>query len=152
MIHITNVENVYEDIKTDHHLFDTSNYPDNNVYGVIPQGAKVPGRMKDEVKGKIITDFVGLRAKMYSIRVDGQADMKRAKGVKSYLLKKDITFNDYMSSLFNKSVWIKEQNSVRSINHQVFSIAQRRVVLSPYDDKRFIMDDEISTLNNKRNK
>jgi len=47
--------------------------------------------MKDENNSAIITEFVGLRAKMYALRVEG----KKAKGVKSNVVARSITFEDY---------------------------------------------------------
>ena len=38
--------------------------------------------MKDENNGAIKTEFVGFRAKMYPLRVDGKKDTKKVKGVK----------------------------------------------------------------------
>ena len=41
---------------------------------------KVVGKMKDEFKGKVISEFVGLKSKMYSlVDVDGE-ESKKAKG------------------------------------------------------------------------
>jgi len=39
--------------------------------------------MKDENNGAIMTEFVGLRVKMYVLRIDGKKDMKKVKGVKN---------------------------------------------------------------------
>ena len=39
--------------------------------------------MKDELGGKIMTNFVGLRAKTYSYLIDGGSENKKAKGTKS---------------------------------------------------------------------
>ena len=39
--------------------------------------------MKDEGNSKIVTEFVGLKSKMYSICVNGQDFVKKAKGVKA---------------------------------------------------------------------
>jgi len=38
--------------------------------------------MKDENNGAIMTEFVGFRAKMYAVRLDGKKDIKKAKGIK----------------------------------------------------------------------
>ena len=59
-------EDFYEDIKGDaKDRFDTSDYPSNHPSG-IPTGCnkKVLGMFKDEAGGKIIDEFVGLRAKL----------------------------------------------------------------------------------------
>jgi len=39
----------------------------------------VPGLIKNENNGTIMTKFLGLRAKMYALRVDGK-DTKKAEG------------------------------------------------------------------------
>ena len=54
--------------------------------------------MKDENNGAILTEF-GLRAKMYALRVDGKKNTKRAKDVKSNIVARIITFDDYIRYL-----------------------------------------------------
>ena len=54
--------------------------------------------MKDEVKGRIISEFVGLKPKMYTlIRVDNE--VAKAKGVN-----KKIKHKEFVDVLFNKKV------------------------------------------------
>lgn len=40
------------------------------------------GKFKDEMNGKIITEFVGLSSKLYSFRTLDDEEIKKAKGVK----------------------------------------------------------------------
>jgi len=68
-------------MKHDIARFDTSDYPADNVYGMPLTNKKVPDLMKDE-NNAIMTEFVGLRAKMCAMRVDGKKDTKKAKDVK----------------------------------------------------------------------
>lgn len=129
----------YQDIKDDISKYDTSDYPPNNVYGIELKNKKVPGLMKDEANGKCITEFVGLRSKMYSIRIAGKDAIKKSKGVKKYVLTNKITFDDYLACITNNCTYNATQNSIRSIRHMVFTIEQNKISLSPFDDKRRIL-------------
>ena len=107
---------------------------------------KVPGLMKDENNGVIMQEFVGLRAKIYATRVDGKEDTKKAKGVKSNVIARTITLDDYRICLNHEIEMTREQACIRSKLHQVFSIKQKKIALSPYDDKRYIIPDSTETL------
>ena len=61
---------------------------------------KVIGKMKGELNGEIIEEFVGLRAKMHSLKTKKE-EMKKAKGVKQNIGKKDISHQDYVDCLFD---------------------------------------------------
>ena len=73
-------DDLYEDMKEDSWLYDTSNYPkDHMLYG--DRNKKVLGKMKDECGGDVIKEVVAVRPKMYSVDV-GEKDKSKAKGVK----------------------------------------------------------------------
>ena len=59
--------------------FDTSNYPNQNIFNIPRVNTKVAGLMKDECDGKILAEFVGLRSKMYSIKVENRDFIKKIK-------------------------------------------------------------------------
>ena len=59
-------KDVYEKSFQDKELFDFRNYPVNSKY-YDPKSNAVLGKMKDEFKGKIISEFVELKSKMYSL-------------------------------------------------------------------------------------
>lgn len=133
-------------MKHDLSRFDTSDYPVNNIFDMPRCNKKVPGLFKDELNREIMTEFVGLRSKMYSVRAGGVIKMKKAKGVRKYLLKKTITFDDYLACIKSNCSIVKSQNTIRSFRHNVYSIRQSKVVLSGNDNKRFILSNGIDTL------
>jgi len=92
LIYHVECSNMYEMMKRDIAKFDTTNYPADNMYGM---SQKVPSLMKNENNGAIMTEFVGLRSKMYALRVGGKKDTKKVKDVKSNVVARTITFDDY---------------------------------------------------------
>ena len=111
----------YEDIANDvENRFDTSNYEVNRP---LPMGKnkKVIGLMKDELGGKIITEFVTLRPKTYSYLTDNGKEYKKAKGTKKCIIKKMIKFSDYKKCLLNDEVIFKSQQRFISKKHDVYT-------------------------------
>ena len=98
-------EDFYKDISVDvKYRFDTSNYPPDHPSD-IPFGLnkKMLGMFKDEANGKVIDEFVGLRAKLYSYKMQEGEESKKCKGVKKSVVKKSITHEDYKKCLREKN-------------------------------------------------
>ena len=73
---IRGVDDIYEDRDS----FDFSDYSKESKF-YDDSNKKVIGKMKDEMGGKVVSEFIGLKPKMYSlIRVDDQEKI-RAKGI-----------------------------------------------------------------------
>ena len=141
-------EDFYKDISGDvKNRFDTSDYPENYPSG-IPTGInkKVLGMFKDEAMGKIIKEFVGLRAKLYSYKMDEGEESKKCKGVKKQVVEKSITHDDYKTCLLTGKEQLRKMNIIRSYNHEVYTEEVNKVALSAEDDKRYILEDGIHTL------
>ncbi|KAK5644785.1 hypothetical protein RI129_006085 [Pyrocoelia pectoralis] len=143
LIYSFSVPDIYESIKEDIDKFDTSDYQPDNIFGIPLVNKKVPGLMKDENHGKIMLEFVGLRAKMYAYTVDEKV-VKKSKGSTAASVKQ-ITIKDYKNVLFDSEVIKRYQHLIRSKKHEVFTIKQNKVILSPYDDKRIILFNSTNT-------
>ena len=59
----------------------------------------VIGLMKGELGRKIITKFVGSRAKTYSYLIDDGSEDKKPKGTKKCVMKRKIRFENYINCL-----------------------------------------------------
>ena len=137
-------EDFYKDIYADlESKFDTSAY---GSHAVIDKkiNKKVIGMMKDETSGVEITEFVGLRSKLYSYRV-AEKEEKKCKGIKKAVVKDTITFNDYVKCLFSGQEQMRKMNVLRSEKHQIYAETVNKVALSANDDKRTILEDRIHT-------
>lgn len=71
----------YNDMKKDLSLYDTSDYPSINIFNMPRVHKKIPGLFKDEMNSRIITEFVGLRSKMYGINSIDVNDSNKEKQI-----------------------------------------------------------------------
>ena len=135
-------EDFYEDISDDVEAkFDTSKVEKNHPSGIrTEKNKKVPGLMKDEAGGKIIEEFVGLRAKSYSNKMFEGKEEKNA-----VCYEKTITLENYKECLINEKPQMRKNNGTKSHKHEIFSETVNKIALSADDDKRIILDDKVST-------
>ena len=111
IIHIK-TEDFYKDLADDvEKKYDTSNY---NAERPLPMGEnkKVIGMMKDELGGRIMKEFIGLRPKCYSYLTDDGNVHKKAKGTKKCVMKKEIMFNNYAECLKETKKNIKKAKKI----------------------------------------
>ena len=200
-------EDVYKDIKANENFYDTSDYPkEHPLHSTVNK--KVLGKMKDECAGTPISEYVGLRSKMYSIMTEGESkkgidkikkdfpeteikecacegnkvqaimtkdaelvkkikkkhpkaivsqccnvftikvdeiNVRKAKGVKKNVVKKQIKHEQYKQALFSKEQMWHGMNILRSEGHEIYGMHVNKISLSPFDSKRWIADDGVST-------
>ena len=107
---------------------------------------------KDELDGKIIIEFVALRANVYAFLIDcydnddynkNNIINKKAKGTKKCVIKRERTFKIYKDSLLNNEVVIKSQHRFRRDHHKVYTEEVNKI--SSNDDKRIQTFDRITT-------
>jgi hypothetical protein len=143
--HIKN-EDPFEIIKNNKELFDLSEYSkDDPLYD--PTNKKVIGKFKNESINQI-TEFVGLRSKLYAYSVDEETkDHKKCKGVKKYVVNQNLTLDLYKTVLHSRKSHEVKQNGFMSKKHEVFTLSQNKIALSATDDKVYICENNIETYN-----
>ena len=135
---------IYKDWKEDSHLFDFSDYPKDHPL-CNTTNKKVLGKMKDETASVPISEFVGLRSKMYSMSYGGN-EKKTAKGISKNVIQKRLRHSAYRDCLFKQHTTIAHMKQIRSIKHQLYSLALNKIGLSPFDDKRYVLSNGYDTL------
>ena len=80
--------------------FDTSNYDENDKIPLpISKNKKLIGLFKYELGGKIINEFCALRAKRYVYLMGNDSEVKKSKGTKKYIIKRELMFENYKDCL-----------------------------------------------------
>lgn len=138
---------LYRDMMdVDHrHHFDTSDYPKDHPCH-SDANKKVLGKFKDETNSVAISEFVGLRAKMYCFKTAVDKVVKKAKGVKKCVVSKKISFEDYKACLEDPNLEVhRSMRSFQSRKHVVHTTVSNKLALANYDDKRVAID-RVNTL------
>ena len=137
-IHIK-TEDLHEYIANDvEKWFGTSTNYDKDDKRQLPIGKnkKVIGLFKDELGGKIMIKFVGLRAKTWVYLMDDDTEHKNSKGTKKCIIKRELMFKNYKDCLFNNKIILKSQQRFNSDSHNIYTKQINKIPLSNNDDKR----------------
>ena len=78
------------------------------------------------------------------IKVD-ETNVRKAKGVKKNVVKKQIKHEQYKQALFSKEQMWHGMNILRSEGHEIYGMHVNKISLSPFDSKRWIADDGVNT-------
>ena len=145
-------DDVYEDLYNHKDMFDNSDYSKSSKF-YFDENKKVIGKFKDEAAGNPITSFIGHKSKMYSYEVElpgGDKGVeiknnKACKGISKNVVERDIDHKDYLSVLQNSTINKHKMKTIRSDHHVVSSYEINKISLSCFDDKRYILDDGITS-------
>ena len=145
--------------------FDCSDYPEYHFLH-NKMNKKVLGKFKDEMCGKIMYEFVGLRSKMYSIVwcdalkslcVDeesqevfdddlSEGSMRTCKGISRSVNKLVLKHDMYKKCLMDVELRKDKVQRIGSNAHHLYTYDTNKVSLCPFDDKRYVLDDRINNL------
>ena len=140
LVYEIKTEDVYEECFKNRDLSDISDYPVDSKYHDITN-KKVLRKMKDEFKGQIISEFIGLKSKMYSLISVDDEEVSKAKGVN-----KKIEHKEFVDVLFNKKVARHNMKKIQSKLYGLGTYDVYKISLSRFDDKRYVLDSGVNTL------
>ena len=134
----------YADFLQNKDIFDNSDYNKKSPF-YFDHNKKVIGKFKDEAAGIPVTEFVGLRSKMYSYILDNKQTKRTAKGIKKNVIQNNLSHDNYKKVLLNNEQIHHSMKTIRSMNHQLSSYELNKISLSCFDDKRYIHENGITS-------
>ena len=87
-----------------------------------------------------------MRPKLYSFRIEEDKEVRKCKGIKKNVVKKKLSFDDYVQCLFLNRKEMRKMKIIRSENHDIYSKEVNKIALSNEDDKREVMFDKVNTM------
>jgi len=139
-------DDLYVDMQADRHYFDTSNFePDHELFS--EKNHRVLGKFKSETGSRPPVEFVGLKAKMYSLDVCPKKSHTKVKGIKKRFVQKNVRHSDFVAVLRQNQTNTKATfKHFRSTNHVLQTVEMTKVCLDAFDDKRYILQNGVNTL------
>ena len=90
-------------------------------------------------------EFIALSPKSYaySYQTIGEATetSKKLKGASRATIKKEIKFEDYLETLRTNRLVKKDVVSIRSLNHQLYTLNQQKIALTSFYDKCILLNE-----------
>ena len=138
---IKGINYVYGEVYKDKELFDFSDYSKESKY-YDASNKKVIGKMKDEMAGIIISEFIGLESKMNSVLTVDDEEKFRGKGVN-----KKLKHKEFYDVLFTSNKVIRHNmKRIMSKKHKLRTYDICKVSLSCFDYKRYVLNNGINSL------
>ena len=97
--------------------------------------------MKYEFKGKTISEFAGLKSKMYSLISADNEEVTKTTGVN-----KKLRHKEFVSVFLNKKLLGHNMKRMQSRLHKIGTYDVCKISLSCFDDKRDVLGDGVNTL------
>lgn len=133
-------KDIFEDFRKYSDILDLSEYPEDHFSKLhTDKNKKVLGMLKDEMKGSIISQFVGIKSKMYSLSYENK-NKKTGKGIQRAVLEKFFSHDDYKECVLESNLFFAQNRRIESKNHQLRTVEQSKLVLTPFDDKRYYIN------------
>ena len=117
-------DDLYADMSSDMDLYDTSNFDEAHPQ-YSTANRKVLGKFKSETGSVPPKEFVGLRAKMYSLSVPGKPkhDKIRVKGIKRSYVSQNVRHQQFLQTLRTLTATTSKFRTFRSRRHTLETLS-----------------------------
>ena len=129
-------EDLYDDFSNDKEMFNLSNYSTKSKY-YDNSNKLVVAKMKDEIAGVAIEEFVRLKPNMYSYLVDNNSEHKNGKGANRNVVATR-SHNKYKDVLLNKKCLRHLMDMIQSKYHRIVTYETNKISLPCFDNKIYI--------------
>lgn len=138
-------QNIYQHIKSNPQYFDCSSYHVSSSM-FSDQNKKKVGFIKDMYAPAVPKTFIGLKSKMYAVELacNNLID-KKVKGLSRTIIR-NLQIEHFKKALWEHKISFHNFHLIGSKHHQVETKYLRKIGLSPFDDKRYLLDDMISSI------
>ena len=96
--------------------------------------------MKDEMGVRVISEFIGLKSKMYSLVTVDDEEKVRAKSVN-----KKLKHSEFFYVLFGKKIVRHNMKRIQAKHHRLGTYDVCKVSLSYFDDKKHVLGNGVDT-------
>ena len=132
-------KDLYKDLKGNEWI-DFSNYAKDHP-NFHEEKKLIPGYFKDEFGGEFLLEFVGLRAKMYSILPLVGDKKATAKGINRVTKDEVLSHQDYKDSLMLRQQMTNKMMRIQQTNHKLYTVEIEKKSLNPFNDKKYTIRD-----------
>ena len=134
--------NIYEWMKENKEHFDLSKSERLDLK--CNDNENILGKMKDELHGMVMTEFLALNPKCYSNRFQKKDllfdEVKISKGVSKATDAKTLPFKAYKKVLDDGNTVSRITTNIGSFNQQLFSFDTNKIALNAHYDKLYMID------------
>ena len=132
LVYEIKTEDVYEDFYQGKNLLDFSDHGLDSKF-IDPVNKKVIGKMKYEFNGRIISEFIGLKSKVFSLISTDDEEVTKSRRVNI-----KIRHKEFVDVLFNKKLIRHNRKRIQSKLHRIGTYDVCKISLSCFDDKIYI--------------
>ena len=154
-VYLIETRNTYDVVAANIDALDTSDY--RKTHPLHPkENAKTLGKFNDECSSLQPYEFIGLRSKMYSLKLPNGRIKITAKGVSRSHALKNLKHTDYLHTLQTTKSSYATFRIITSHKHTLKTQDVNKLCLSAFDDKSYILpahgNFRIAKLNAEANK